>query len=81
MTSKSAEKRHFLPDKKTKRKENHTQMNPICIKTDCFAYQSQKHSCSALKQLYCKKGKCAFYKPIEQKRQEDEYWQGKLKNS
>lgn len=35
-------------------------------KEDCFAYkytkQIKKAQCTALKELYCKKGKCPFYK-------------------
>lgn len=38
------------------------------VKTDCFAYRAGKveeYACSALRELYCKKGKCNFYKPKE----------------
>lgn len=35
----------------------------IAKKKDCFAYNSDKDSCNALKQLYCKSEKCSFYKP------------------
>lgn len=45
------------------------------VKTDCFAYcetcfahngtKVRKVDCSALRELYCKKGKCNFYKPKE----------------
>lgn len=38
------------------------------IKTDCFAYEQKGYigNCKALKDLYCAKGKCAFYKTKEQ---------------
>lgn len=38
------------------------------IKKDCFAYDKIKRipECRALKDLYCAKGKCAFYKTEEQ---------------
>jgi len=33
------------------------------IKTDCFAYDTEKQSCKALNQLYCKhESECRFYK-------------------
>ena len=34
------------------------------IKTDCFAYRCEdgKEKCNALNRLYCKEGKCSFYK-------------------
>lgn len=36
------------------------------IKTDCFAYDGSKigdYRCCALRELYCEKEKCSFYKP------------------
>lgn len=32
-------------------------------KTDCKMYNKETNSCNALKELYCKKEKCGFYKP------------------
>jgi uncharacterized membrane protein len=34
-------------------------------KKDCFAYQEKdgEGDCAALRQLYCEKEKCSFYKP------------------
>lgn len=46
--------------------ENTTQAaEPIGIKKDCFAYRegvADAYACSALKELYCAKEKCKFYK-------------------
>jgi hypothetical protein len=36
----------------------------IEIKTDCFAYKNKK--CKILKELFCSKEKCAFYKTQNQ---------------
>ena len=36
------------------------------IKTDCFAYNSEKNECYALKELSCKQKNCPFYKTKEQ---------------
>ena len=33
------------------------------VKTDCFAYDDYVCKCRALKELYCKKEECKFYKP------------------
>lgn len=41
---------------------------PIEVKTDCFAYRkgvTEAYACKALRELYCKKEKCNFYKPKE----------------
>lgn len=32
------------------------------VKRDCFAFNANKSDCTALKQLYCRWGKCSFYK-------------------
>lgn len=52
--------------------ENTTQAaESIEIKTDCFAYNGSKigdYRCSALRELYCKKEKCSFYKPCSELR-------------
>lgn len=32
------------------------------VAKDCFAYDTQKNGCIALKELYCAKEKCNFYK-------------------
>lgn len=43
------------------------------IKKDCFAYRDSKKknvpfgTCNALKELYCRKEECAFYKPKKSK--------------
>ena len=37
-------------------------------RTDCLFYRAQgyrKPDCAALKELYCRKEKCSFYKPRE----------------
>lgn len=42
---------------------------PIGVKTDCFAYREgviEARACDALRELYCKKEKCNFYKPKSQ---------------
>lgn len=37
------------------------------VKEDCFAYaKASKCSCNALRQLYCEKEECGFYKTKEQ---------------
>lgn len=38
------------------------------INYDCFAYLSptERIGCNALDKLYCKSGKCKFYKTLEQ---------------
>mgnify|MGYP001054212655 CR=1 FL=1 len=38
--------------------------NVIEVKKDCFAYRAEngKECCSALKYLFCRGGKCGFYK-------------------
>lgn len=41
---------------------------------DCFAYDSILNRCICLKELYCKKGKCKFYKTDEQYRKEFIEW-------
>ena len=33
------------------------------VMKDCFAYNSEKKDCNALKALYCKYERCKFYKP------------------
>lgn len=36
-------------------------------KKDCFAYvEAAGGTCNALRELYCKNGKCGFYKTKEQ---------------
>jgi len=36
------------------------------IKTDCFAFNNKKKlDCTALDDLYCKRGECRFYKTRE----------------
>ena len=37
-------------------------MNDIGVKTDCFGYSEEKNDCKALRELYCKREKCKFYK-------------------
>lgn len=32
------------------------------IKEDCFAYKKDKAECNCLKELYCEKENCKFYK-------------------
>ena len=32
------------------------------IKTECFAYDTKEKGCRCLKELYCQKEKCHFYK-------------------
>lgn len=32
------------------------------VKKDCFAYNDIKNNCNALKELYCVKENCKFYK-------------------
>ena len=32
------------------------------IKKDCFAYSKLSNRCMALKELYCRKKECGFYK-------------------
>ena len=34
----------------------------MAVKTDCFAYDEEHKTCDALKELYCKKEQCKFYK-------------------
>lgn len=44
------------------------------IKRDCFAFRVNgvgKPKCSALTDLYCKDGKCGFYKTMEQFKKEN----------
>jgi hypothetical protein len=43
-------------------------MNPeIKIKTDCFAYRPERMcKCLALRELYCEKEHCSFYKTMVQ---------------
>ena len=36
------------------------------IKTDCFAWNSDKCCCNALSDLMCKRGGCPFYKTVAQ---------------
>lgn len=36
------------------------------LKTDCFAYSKKNNECRALKELYCEKENCPFYKTKEQ---------------
>ena len=39
----------------------------IKIKTDCFAYRPERMCpCIALRELYCEKEHCSFYKTKEQ---------------
>ena len=35
------------------------------VRCDCFAYNISNKSCTALKELYCKKEKCSFYQDKE----------------
>lgn len=42
---------------------------------DCFAYDKKNHDCMILTKLYCKRGKCNFYKTVEQ------YEQGTAQNT
>ena len=39
------------------------------VKKDCFAYRNNGVSeyCNAIKGLYCRDGKCVFYKPKEKR--------------
>lgn len=37
-------------------------MKKFVVRKDCFAYNGTK-SCSCLKELYCSKEECKFYKP------------------
>ena len=34
---------------------------------DCFAYDKERNNCKALNDLYCRREKCKFYKPIKTK--------------
>ena len=36
------------------------------IKTDCFAFDKEKQECKCLKELYCDKENCKFYKSKEE---------------
>lgn len=36
------------------------------IKEDCFAYIKSKNKCAGLKELYCAKEKCNFYRNKEE---------------
>lgn len=40
---------------------------PMGIKKDCFAYvaRGSRHLCSAMNEVYCLKGQCKFYAPLE----------------
>lgn len=38
------------------------------VKKDCFAYDGRKKNCNALNELMCKKEKCKFYKPKNEKK-------------
>lgn len=33
------------------------------VKKDCFAYSTENNRCSVLRDTYCKKENCKFYKP------------------
>ena len=48
----------------------------IEIKTDCFAYRNSlkkaEGSCMCMRELYCKKEICKFYKPADQVK--EKYW-------
>lgn len=36
------------------------------VKTDCFGYDKTKKKCKVLKELFCSKSVCEFYKTKEQ---------------
>lgn len=36
------------------------------IKNDCFAYNEEKRTCTALTELFCCKEECKFYKTHQQ---------------
>lgn len=39
----------------------------ICVKKDCKMYDEAIGCCKGLKDLYCKREKCNFYKPSDKK--------------
>lgn len=41
--------------------------NAFKIKTDCFAFHKDLYGCKALTDLYCMRGKCAFYKTMKER--------------
>lgn len=44
------------------------------IKKDCYAYNQKKNDCNVLKELYCRKEECSFYKSNKElNRREDKY--------
>ena len=40
------------------------------VKKDCFAYDKNKNKCNSLKDLYCRKSVCEFYKTKAQVKKE-----------
>lgn len=41
-------------------------MNEIEVKKDCFEFDKTNNCCKALRELYCKRENCVFYKSKEQ---------------
>ena len=41
-------------------------MSEFEVNKDCFGYCKEKNTCSVLNKLWCKLGKCRFYKTKEQ---------------
>lgn len=41
-------------------------MSEFEVNKDCFGYCKEKNTCSVLNKLWCKLGKCKFYKTKEQ---------------
>ena len=44
-------------------------MEKIEVKEDCFSFDEHRKKCKALKELYCEKEICNFYKKCEIKDQ------------
>lgn len=42
------------------------------VNTDCFAYDSEKKECKALKETFCRTEDCVFYKSEHQARADEE---------